>query len=73
MRAIIIEEVRFAEIIELMRSKVKNTAESTTLKYILQKYGLTESDINSISDSITRTIMLPFIQWAQDQGASCVR
>lgn len=70
MRAIIIEEERFVEVLQLMR------AEATTLHenaYLLQKCGLTPERAKFAADEMFRTINLHFVRWAQSHGASCVR
>lgn len=69
MRAIIIEEDRFAEIAALMRH------EATTLRdnaYLCERTGLTREQMQFAADEIWRTIHFHFVRWAQSHGADCV-
>jgi len=70
MRAILIEEERFAEVCELMEleahklSEHSNTAER--LNYDKQMW-------KTACDEIHRSMHFHFVRWAQSHGASCVK
>ena len=70
MRAIIIEEERFAEVCELMR---KRTTDITNNAYLLERCGLTKEQAQFAVDELHRAMHYEFVRWAQSHGASCVR
>jgi hypothetical protein len=69
MRAIIIEEERFAEVRDLME---KAASELHANAYLLQKCGLTPEQAKFAADELFRSINFVFVRWAQSHGASCV-
>jgi hypothetical protein len=69
MKAILIEEERFAEICDLMRAESKS---EHMIERIKQQYGVTQSVAEGIADQIHRTMHFYFVRWAQSHGASCV-
>lgn len=69
MRAIIIEEERFVEILELLRAKCDERATA----HFQKESGMTAEQIAFAKDAIFRTFNLHFVQWAQSHGARCVR
>lgn len=69
MRAILIEEERFAEVADLMRQAA---TELHANAYLLQKCGLTPEQAKFAADEMFRSINLTFVRWAQSHGASCV-
>lgn len=70
MRAIIIEEDRFAEISDLMKLKVMELS----TKYSHQKpQDLTDQQWAAALEAAHRTMHYYFVTWAQSHGASCVR
>jgi hypothetical protein len=69
MRAIIIEEERFAEVRDLME---KEATELHANAYLLQKCGLTPEQAKFAADEMFRSINFAFVRWAQSHGASCV-
>jgi GTPase Era involved in 16S rRNA processing len=69
MKAIIIEEERFAEIAELMRHKATELHKNG---YLYQQAGLTEQQMKFAADEIHRSIHYYFVRWAQSHGVSCV-
>lgn len=69
MRVILIEEDRFAEVLELLRSECDKRADG----YFQQKSGMTAEEIQFAKTEIFRTFNLHFVRWAQSHGASCVR
>lgn len=70
MRAIIIEEDRFAEICELMKKAATEVREDG---YLLQQCKLTPEQAKFAADEIHRKIHYHFVRWAQSHGASCVQ
>lgn len=69
MRAIIIEEERFAEIVSLMKAEATNLKDNA---YLCQQTGLTPAQMQFAADEIFRSINFHFVRWAQSHGASCV-
>lgn len=69
MRAIIIEEERFAEVRELME---KSATELHHNAYLLNRCGLTSDQAKFAADEMFRSINYTFVKWAQSHGASCV-
>jgi hypothetical protein len=69
MKAIIIEEERFAEIAELMREKATGLHENS---FMCQHTKLTPDEMKFAADEIHRAIHYYFVRWAQSHGASCV-
>lgn len=69
MRAIIIEEERFAEICELMRKAALEMPENS---YLIQNTGLTRDQVKFAADEMHRAMHFHFVRWAQSHGASCV-
>ena len=69
MKVILIEEERFSEVAQLMRSE----ALSAGMNHFLRgQTGLTQSQMEFAADAISRAIHLHFVRWAQSHGASCV-
>jgi hypothetical protein len=66
MRAIIIEEERFDEICELMRSRVLESKSKPPL-------DITPAVWEKALEEAHRTINYEFVKWAQSHGARCVR
>lgn len=69
MRVIIIEEERFAEIVNLMRAQATTLHENA---YLLQQCGLTAEQAKFAADEMFRIMNFHFVRWAQSHGASCV-
>lgn len=69
MKAIIIEEERFAEIVKIMRQEATNLHQNS---YLLKQCGLTEDQAKFAAAEIHRTIHFHFVRWAQSHGASCL-
>jgi hypothetical protein len=65
-KAIIIEEGRFGEVCDLMRSQME------AAQIMVHKSAATPDEKNLINAQI-RAINSEFIRWAQSHGASCVR
>lgn len=70
MRAIIIEEDRFAEICDLMRTRAMEVCKSG---YLQQQTNLTVDQLKMAADEMSRAVHFEFVRWAQSHGASCVR
>ena len=73
MRAIIIEEERFAEVLALMKARARAQHENSFLRVLQERYKLTEEETTMLADEIFRSINYEFVRWAQSHGASCVR
>lgn len=70
MRAIIIEEERFVEILELMKLKAMELgAEARTAERLDWDKQLWKTAV----DEVHRSMHFYFCRWAQEQGARCVR
>lgn len=69
MRAIIIEEERFAEICELMKAHALSLGENNRTAGVLQ---ISDQAWKAAVDDIHRTMHFHFVRWAQSHGASCV-
>ena len=69
MRAIIIEEERFAEITDLLRAKATELHQNS---YLCKHTNLTPEQMKFAADEMFRTINFTFVRWAQSHGASCV-
>jgi hypothetical protein len=72
MRAIIIEEERFAELIDLLRAKVHE--DDMFLMRDLQVAGIqmTEDQRKMFREGMFRQFNYVLVGWAQSHGASCV-
>jgi hypothetical protein len=70
MRVIIIEEDRFSEVLEAMKSRATELRENS---YLMQHTKLSKEDMQFAADEIFRSINYEFVRWAQSHGASCVR
>lgn len=71
MRAIIIEEERFTEILALLKAKCTGPDCFTSLD--AQRLGITPEQLQPLMVSMFRTFNSEFVRWAQSHGASCVR
>lgn len=65
MKVILIEEERFAEILQIMEMAAKSTSHTIA--------ALSEQQMKFASDAIFRSINYEFVRWAQSHGASCVK
>lgn len=70
MRAILIEEKCFAEILELMKLKAH---ELKTNSNTPERLGWDMNVWASAVDEAHRSMHFYFVRWAQEHGASCVR
>lgn len=70
MRVILIEEDRFAEVTELMRSNVTESAKKYPQGF---PEGMTAAQRVVLAEDIYRNVHMTFVRWAQSHGASCVR
>jgi hypothetical protein len=70
MRAIIIEEERFAEILEILKKQC--VTDNPFLMVELQKLGIPADRMEIVMQGMFRTFNLHFVRWAQSHGASCV-
>jgi len=73
MRAIIIEEDRFAEVLAAMKARAKAQHENSFLRVLQERYKLTPQETEMLADEVFRSINYEFVRWAQSHGASCVR
>jgi hypothetical protein len=71
MKAIIIEEERFAEIAALLKAKC--TEVDTFTRVEAERLGIPADKLKPLLDSMFRTFNYEFVRWAQSHGASCVR
>ncbi len=70
MKAIIIEEDRFAEVCDAMKAAAIAQSENA---YLCQHTNLTRQQVKYAADEIHRGIHMVFVRWAQSHGASCVK
>jgi hypothetical protein len=73
MRAIIIEEERFAEVLALMKARALQQHQNSFLLVLQERYKLTDQETTMLAEEIFRSINYEFVRWAQSHGASCVR
>ena len=69
MKAIIIEEERFTEVVQMMRARVKEAASFSQHK----PQGLTDEQWEHALSQAGQTINYVFVKWAQSHGASCTK
>ena len=68
MRAIIIEEQRFTDFLELLRLKSDDLKKSNTPT----RLGWDKQIWNAAVDGAHRELQYKFVEWARSHGASCV-
>lgn len=73
MRAIIIEEDRFAELIDLLSLECTKRVHDYSVIQAARKAGVSEDDLVFLKDEMFRTFNLHLVRWAQSHGARCVR
>jgi hypothetical protein len=69
MRAIIIEEDRFAELTDMLRAE----ADKLRARGPQQNSGLTQHQWDLAVDDVFRNQNFYLVRWAQSHGARCVR
>lgn len=69
MRAILIEEERFTEITDILRTRANEDA----MIQRIMRYGVAEREAKMIADEIHRSMHFYFVRWAQSHGASCTK
>lgn len=74
MKAIIIEEARFAELCELLRG-IKSAGARDIDQFVAMHLGkeITEENVKVLVQDIHHAFHCAFVRWAQSHGASCVR
>jgi hypothetical protein len=70
MKVILIEEDRFAEVMDILRLECLNLPQNG---YLRQQTGMTESQVKFAADEMFRRFNFHFVRWAQSHGASCVK
>lgn len=73
MRAIIIEEDRFAELVELLRAKVEEDDAFLLRDLEISGIKMTQEQRRMFRAGMFRQFNAVFVRWAQSHGASCVR
>lgn len=74
MKAIIIEEERFAEVSDLMKKRADDIADCQgTAEYERVRAGVTPEQWKTMTQQIYRMMHYEFVRWAQSHGASCTR
>lgn len=71
MKAIIIEEERFAELLILIKARCTEPDQFTA--QAAQDLGLSQEQLTRLLHAMFRTFNYEFVRWAQSHGASCVR
>lgn len=70
MRAIIIEEERFAEIVDLIKAKCEQLANDSSTP---ERLGWDRNLWREAVKEVQRIFQYHFVKWAQSHGASCTR
>ena len=70
MRAILIEEERFTEILDFMTLKANEIAEDSST---MERLGFDKSLWSSAAREVHRMMHYHFVRWAQSHGASCTK
>lgn len=70
MKVILIEEERFAEVMQLLRAECLAMRDNG---YLQQQTSLTPQQIQFAADEMFRCFNYHFVRWAQSHGASCVQ
>lgn len=70
MRAIIIEEDRFLDVMQSFALEKESLKQRTQTA---ERIGCTPSAWNAAVDEAHRSLHYHFVKWAQSHGASCVR
>ena len=71
MKAIIIEEDRFAELSDLLLATGVNQKKQTGM--VQRPEGMSKQSFEILIDNIHRSYHCTFVRWAQSHGASCVK
>lgn len=71
MRAIIIEEERFTEIVALLKAKC--TGPDCFTAHEANTLGIPQEKLQPLLESMFRTFNYEFVRWAQSHGASCTK
>lgn len=69
MRAILIEDERFAEVCDVMRRTI---TEEQTKNFLIVQYGLTPEQAKTVTDDLARRVQYQFVRWANSHGATCL-
>jgi hypothetical protein len=72
MKAIIIEETKFVDLIEELRAKKTSLAHEGT-NYLRKPDHISQTYWEGILQDIHQEFHFLFVRWAQREGASCVR
>ena len=73
MRAIIIEEERFAELVAMLKAKVDQDDAFLLRDLEVMGITMTPEQRKMFREGMFRQFNCVFIRWAQSHGASCVR
>ena len=73
MRAIIIEEERFTELLDLLRAKINEDDVFMLRELEVMGIQMTPDQRKTFRESLFRQFNYVFVRWAQSHGASCVR
>lgn len=71
MKAIIIEEARFAELVETLR--LQREALPRSGNFLRKPDGMSDQQWDGIVQDVHHQFHCTFVRWAQSHGASCVR
>ena len=74
MRAIIIEEAKFTDLVEELRARKTILAhENTNSNFLCRPKEISQRQWEGLIQNIHRDFHCVFVRWAQREGASCVR
>jgi hypothetical protein len=71
-KAIIIEEDRFVDLVEQLRSRKMELSHSNT-NFLNKPEGISKQQWEGLIQDIHHDFHCIFVRWAQREGASCVR
>jgi hypothetical protein len=72
MKVIIIEEDRFAELVEQLRARKVSLSHETT-NFLNKPEEISQQKWEGLIQDIHHDFHCTFVRWAQKEGASCVR
>jgi len=70
MKAIIIEEERFTEVLDLLKLHVMKLKEQS---HVPERLDISQQAWGAAIDEVHRTMHYHFVRWAQGHGASCTK
>lgn len=72
MKAIIIEETRFVDLLEELKAQKTSLAHENT-NFLQKPEGMDQMKWQGLIQDVHHAFHCTFVRWAQREGASCVR